>query len=281
MRSLALVLALAAPAGALDCSNAASLSSAIRVALSQYKAANACGQGHALKWLNALFKDGVPKQRAADLAFNGPDSDPSSWRRPQGAKLESTPITSEILDLAVAHLDKRIQERRIAGACTRDDVSGYWAVDPHGCSGSLCGKIELGQGWVAKLQRSDFRSEMQLRDADQVANSLTHEVSHMLVSYFRRVYDADDQPTIGDLQEQFTYYTFFTGCGLYELGGFQGRKNQPVTYKAPSHLYDPSRTGNEQAARMIAHGMQLCSHGKPNPYYSAILGNPRADTCTR
>jgi|GEM_PF-4160217 len=279
----AALLAWSAPASAgLTCEPGAIAGSAA-AALGQFESANECGQAEALKWLNKLFKNGVPKERAKEVLFNG-DADPAPYRRPPGkdrGAVETTPITADMLDKAVAHIRGRLRSGGVAAACTRDDVSGYWGPEPD-CPYSVCGKLELGGRWVAKVQNSSFESEMALRDADQVANSVTHELVHVLVSYFRRVYGAEDAPTIeGGLQEDFQYFTFFTGCGLQEVNP-AARAHQPIEYKAPGDMYDPSRTGNEQAARMIAHGMQRCFNRKPNPFYFQILGAPSSvATCGR
>jgi hypothetical protein len=279
---LAAALAFSRPVAAQLTCDPSSVAGAMAAGLDQYRSSNACGQAVALEWLNKLFKDGVPAARAKEVLFNG-DADPQPYHQPKPEKgkpaPEMTPITAEMLDRAAIHVAGRIKDGGVSGGCTRDNVSGYWGADPD-CAYSVCGKIELGAGWVAKVTNSSFNGEMPLRDADQVGNSVTHELAHLFVTYFRRVYGARDQPDIGGLREDFQYFTFFNGCGLYETNDYQGRAHTPIEYTAPSDMYDPAKTGNEQAARMIAHGMQLCFNRKQNPFYLRILGNPRlANVC--
>jgi hypothetical protein len=279
---LVAALAIASPAAAQLTCDPKAIAGAMAAGIEQFRSSNPCGQAVAVDWFNKLFKDGVSKSRAQEVLFNG-DADPQPSRKPKPERgqpaPEMTPITAEMLDRAATHVANRIKDGGITGGCTRDNVSGYWGPEAE-CPFSVCGKIELGARWVAKVSNSSFNGEMPLRDADQVGNSVTHELSHLLVSYFRRVYGAQDQPEIGALQEDFQYFTFFNGCSLYETNGFQGREHTPIQYTAPSDMYDPARTGNEQAARMIAHGMQRCFDKKQNPFYFRILANPRpANTC--
>lgn len=270
---LSAVLTAPALAG-LSCERS-SLSSSYVAALDQFTAADACGQTTALTWLNKVFPDGVSKARAKELAFNGADSDPHLYKAKQGEEL--APIDAATLELAVAHVRKRIQDKGIELTCTSDDESGAYDRG-YDCAFSVCGKLELGSKMISRLQNG-FSTEMQLRDADQTANTVTHELVHVLVHYFKRVYGAK-QAEGGEVSQQFSYITFFNGCSAYEVNNFQGRENAPITYTAPAERYSNSGA-DEQAARMIAHNMQRCFHRKPNPYFTAILGSPSVNTCSR
>src|SRR3569832_456541 len=148
----AAVLAFSAPASAQLTCVPASVASAMSAGLDQYRSSNACGQGVALDWLNKLFKDGVPKDRAKEVLFNG-DADPAPYRKPKETKgapaPEMTPITGEMLDRTATHVTNRLKDGSVKGACTRDDVSGYWEPNPDNPNTDN-NKNENNTRWVAK-----------------------------------------------------------------------------------------------------------------------------------
>lgn len=264
--ALASLLALGA-AAAPRCDDPKTLVQTLAAALESYRSSNACGQTAALGWLNKLFPKGVSRSK-------------SKAKKPS----DLAPIAAEMLDAAVDEIEARLAAKDVKVRCAEArgnaDASGYWNPQVDSCESSFCGALELGPRKMLELSRSSFQTEMELRAADDFANTVTHEAFHAFDHYFRRVYGAERAADLGGLNSDFQYRTFFTGCTLFEVTS-QGRAHAPIAYTAPNEMYDESVAGYEQAARMAAHQMQVCFSGRPNPYYAAILGDPATTTCGR
>jgi hypothetical protein len=215
------LLALAFPASGLECS-AAWATQAVSEAINAY---GGCGTARAAFYYRNLFPAGVPKARAeAVLAAADPDAWPGP--APAAASGEMTPISLELVRRAARHLGRQLLvAKEITASCgSQAGVAGGWNLEPN-TKERVTGSLNLSDTRVKLITEAavpDRHSCAYHCKADDLANTVLHEVSHIFVDYFAVVYGA--KPDLGTFREtlSYSYPTHWNGdaprAGVYKEG---------------------------------------------------------------